>query len=142
MALTLFLLNLFVCFQQPQITYQEFELSKVGRGYSEHIRVTEDSIFVSRESRKQPALTGGFIRKTTREEWSRLVSLAASVKLQDLDKLTSPGLERASDGALHATLTILVKGGKPASHGFDSGRPNEMLQPLYEELSKIGNLKK
>ena len=121
--------------QSPDV--RQIEFSKETRGYQEHIRITPDSLNIYVED----AVRGNGSMKESRrleaQEWASLVSALEHVKLSELDKLVSPTMKRASDAAMHSTITITTKDGKTFSHGFDDDDPHKVLQPLVKAVREV-----
>lgn len=120
---------------------REFELSKVTRGYQEHVRITADSLHVFIENRKDEKASRSYSRVITKDEWTTLLSAAKELNLKDLPALPSPGMKRAADAALHATLTVYTKDGQSYSHGYDDEDPHKALQPLRKAIREISSQK-
>jgi hypothetical protein len=122
---------------QTNQSVREIELSKISRGYEEHIRVDADSLHVLIENRKSEKPSQSFSRKITTDEWATLVSIVKEIKLKDMPALVAPTMKRASDGAMHATLTVNTEDGKSYSHGYDDEDPHEALQPLRKAIREL-----
>jgi hypothetical protein len=120
-------------------TISEIELSKVSRGYEEHVRVNTDSIHVLIENRKGGKPSHSFSRKVSADEWTQLIKLTKTLKLTDIPALAAPTMKRASDAAMHATLTIYTQEGKSYSHGYDDENPHESLQPLRKAIRELSS---
>jgi hypothetical protein len=116
----------------------QLELSKESRGFNEHIRITADSVNVTKEDLKngKPSISKGW--KVAPEEWARLMEVVQSIKLKDLPALPAPSMKRASDAAMHATITVYTKDGKTYSHGYDDENPHPSLQELRKLIRNIG----
>jgi hypothetical protein len=126
---------------QTNQSIREIELSKVSRGYEEHIRVNADSLYVLIENRKGEKSSQSFSRKITADEWTALVTIVKEVKLKDIPALAAPTMKRASDAAMHATLTVNTEDGKSYSHGYDDEDPHEALQPLRKAIRELSSQK-
>jgi hypothetical protein len=124
------------CQQDPAI--REIELSKVSRGYAEHIRINPDSLHVLTENRKGNNPPESYSRKITKEEWTALIKIIQDIPLKDIPALTSPTMKRASDGAMHATITVYTTDEKSYSHGYDDEDPHKALQPLRKAIRELG----
>lgn len=120
---------------------REIELSKLARGYQEHIRINADSLHVLIENRKDERSSRSFQRPISHEEWSRLLHLVKDLKLKDLPALPSPTMKRAADAAMHATITIYTNDGQSYSHGYDDEDPHLVLQPLRTAMREIATQK-
>lgn len=113
---------------------RQIEFSKETRGYQEHIRITHDSLNIYVEDAVRGNGSQNESRTLDAHEWASLVSALEHVKLSELDKLASPTMKRASDAAMHSTVTITTTDGKTFSHGFDDDNPHEVLQPLLKAI--------
>ena len=116
---------------------KQIEFSKETRGYQEHIRLTADSLNIYAEDAVRGNGSTSESRKLEAQEWVSLVAALEHVKLSELDVLASPTMKRASDGAMHATITITTKEGKTFSHGFDDDNPHQVLQPLVKAIRQV-----
>jgi hypothetical protein len=121
--------------QAPVVT--QIELTKQSRGYQEAIRITADSVFVVAEDLKnsKPALR--YAREISDEDWTSLLSTIGSIKLKDIESLSSPTMKRASDAAMHAILKITTNDGSEYAHGYDDENPHESLQELRKKVREV-----
>jgi hypothetical protein len=126
---------------QSKIEIKEVEFSKVARGYEEHVRINADSVHVLVHDTRGEKSPVTFSRKTEREEWVKLMDIAKPIKLEELDKLASPTMNRASDGAMHGTLTFTSDRGKSYAHGFDDENPHDSLKPLLQAVRTMSGRK-
>lgn len=126
--------------QADQIT--QIELSQVSRGYSEHIRITSDSLFFSSEDRKSEGAAGRYGVAIDLPQWEHLMHVAAKLKLQDMNALPSPTMKRASDAAMHSTISITTKSGQSYSHGYDDEHPHEAIEPLRAAIRELADTHK
>lgn len=120
----------------------QIELSKVSRGYSEHIRITSDSLFFSSEDRKNEGKTGTYGIAIDPQQWEKLLQVASTLKLHELNRYPSPTMKRASDAAMHSTLTIATKAGATYSHGYDDEHPHEAVEPLRAAIRELADTHK
>ena len=127
--------NVSRCQSTSELT--RIELSKISRGYQEHIRLTPDSVNVFVESSLNPSQNTAYGRKITEAEWVSLVQTLEGVKLSDIPKLPSPTMNRATDAAKHSTITIQTKDGKEYSHGFDDENPNVALREMLRKIREV-----
>jgi hypothetical protein len=123
---------------QQEAVIREIELSKVSRGYAEHIRINPDSLHVLIENRKGNKPSESYSRKISKDEWTALIKTIQDVPLKDISALTSPTMKRASDGAMHATITVYTTDEKSYSHGYDDEDPHKALQPLRKAIRELG----
>lgn len=124
------------CQSTQQLT--RIELSKVTRGYEEYVRITADSVNVLISSSLDPTANTSYGKKITKEEWFSLVDALSAVKLSDIPSLPSPTMNRATDAAKHATITIETKDGRSFAHGYDDENPNDALKPLLKKIRAVG----
>ena len=117
------------------------ELSKTARGYQEEIRIGSDSIHVWVENNVAQKPPVKYSRKLDPGQWTRLINSFKAVKLPEIPVLPAPTMDRAHDGAKHATITISTKSGKSFAHGYDDEHPHEALQPLLKVIRELENVR-
>jgi hypothetical protein len=122
---------------QPADAVREIELSKVSRGYEEHIRITADSLHVFTEGRTGNKPSKNFSRKVMAEEWAAFVKTIKALSLKDLPALPSPTMKRAQDAAMHSTITIQTADGRSFAHGYDDEDPHQALKPLLKQIRAL-----
>lgn len=120
---------------------KQIEFSKVSRGYEEHVRIKADSVHVFVHDMRGDKAAVKFARKIEESEWIKIVEKTKSLKLNEIEKLPSPTMNRASDAALHGTLTITTGDDKSYSHGFDDENPHDLLKPLLGIVKEISGRK-
>jgi hypothetical protein len=125
--------------QTPVVT--QIELTKQSRGYQEAIRITADSIFVVAEDLKNGKPAIQYSHAIADGDWTKLVSSIGSLKLKDIPSLSSPTMKRASDAAMHSTLTITTNDGNSYAHGYDDENPHESLQQLRKSVREVSGKK-
>lgn len=119
---------------------REIELSKVSRGYEEHIRITPDSLYVFTENRMGEKPVTDFSRKVSEKEWTRLVEIVRIRPVKELRDLPSPTMKRAHDAAMHSTITIHMGDGTSVTHGYDDENPHSAFVPLLKEIRTISSV--
>lgn len=119
---------------------REIELSKVSRGYEEHIRITPDSLHVFAESKMGDKPVTDFSREVSENEWTRLVEIAGIRPAKELRDLPSPTMKRAHDAAMHSTITIHMTDGTTVTHGYDDENPHTAFVPLLKEIRKLSSV--
>ncbi len=133
------LLSIGFAIAQSQQVITQIEVSKMSRAFEEHVRITTDSLHIYIVNRKsgdpQPVMTS---RKLENGEWPKLVQSLGGISLQEISELPSPTMKRASDAAMHSTISITTKDGKSYEHGYDDENPNTALVPLLKEVRKVG----
>ncbi len=140
-SIGLLLLCCTLLWAQNKSDIKEIEFSKMSRGYEEHVRVNADSVHVLIHDARGEKAPVTFSRKTEREEWVSLMDIAKPIKLKEIDELPSPTMKRASDAAMHGTLTITDKSGRSYTHGFDDENPHDSLKPLLKQIREISGRK-
>ncbi len=119
---------------QP-VTIVQIEYSKESRGYQEHIRITPDSLTRFVDDREHTGTRQS--RHLEDQEWQTLLSTLEHVELEDIDQLVSPTALRASDAAMHSTLSITTSNGQTCTHGFDDENPHDVLKPLLKAVREL-----
>jgi hypothetical protein len=119
---------------------KQVEFSKISRGYEEHIRINADSLHVLIHDikREKPAIS--FSRETEKEEWINICQSLKDVKIKSLESLPAPSMNRASDAAMHGTLSVQL-GDAVYTHGFDDENPNDALKPLMKIVRGVSGRK-
>lgn len=130
LSFVLFFVSLSLLAQQApvhKIRYEAFT-----RGYQKAVEITPDSILIeesgTKSGKKQQALQPG--------EWEQFMSALEGIAPSDLPQMNAKGDNRASDAALHATLTITTDSGSYTSPTFDNYRAHPRLEPLMELIRK------
>jgi hypothetical protein len=123
------------------VIINRIELSKISRGYEEHVRITPDSVNVLVQSSLDPTLNADYGRKITQDEWANLVKTLDAIKLQNVASLPSPTMNRAMDAAKHSTITITTSNEKEYSHGYDDENPHDALKPLLRKIIETSGKK-
>lgn len=119
---------------------REVELSKVSRGYEEHIRITPDSLHVFTENKMGEKAVKDFSRKVSEKEWTRLVEIIRIRPVKELHDLPSPTMKRAHDAAMHSTITIHLADGTSVTHGYDDENPHGAFVPLLKEIRTLSSV--
>lgn len=122
---------------QSKMEIKQIEFSKISRGYEEHVRIKADSVHVFIHDLRGDKAPVNFSRMTEEAEWVGLMEILKSIKVNEIETLPSPSMKRASDGAMHGTLTLTEKTGKSYSHGFDDENPHDSLKPLLKAVREI-----
>ena len=123
---------------QPAKTINQIEVTKTSRGYQENVRLTRDSLIVYIENNVAGKAPMKHTRKLDPKEWTSLIQALDGVVLKDIPALPSPTMKRASDAAMHSTITISAEGGKTYAHGYDNEDPHQALKPLLKMVREIG----
>lgn len=126
---------------QKNSEIRQVEFSKVSRGYEEHVRIKSDSVHVFVHDIRGDKAAVKFARKIEESEWVRIVEAIKPVKVKEIEALPSPTMKRASDAAMHGTLTITTGDGKSYANGFDDENPHDSLKPLLKIVKEISGRK-
>ena len=127
-------------FGQPATEITEIELSKVSRGYEEHIRITTDSLHVFVESKMGEKPVKDFSRKVSEQEWTKLVEAIGTRPARELRDLPSPTMKRAHDAAMHSTITIHMADRTTVTHGYDDEHPHAAFVSLLKEIRALSSV--
>ncbi|HEY0743829.1 MAG TPA: hypothetical protein VGD40_20330 [Chryseosolibacter sp.] len=141
LSIGLLLLCCTLLWAQSKLDIKEIEFSKIARGYEEHVRVNPDSVHVLIHDVRGEKPATNFSRKLEKEEWVKLMDIAKSIKVSEIESLPSPTMKRASDAAMHGTLTLTTGKDKSYSHGFDDENPHDSLKPLLQAVREISGRK-
>jgi hypothetical protein len=126
---------------QNKSAIKQIEFSKISRGYEEHVRIKADSVHVLVHDIRGEKAPVNFSRKTEESEWTRLLEIMKTIKEKEIETLPSPSMKRASDAAMHGTLTVTTNSDKTYSHGFDDENPHDSLRPLLKAVREISGQK-
>jgi hypothetical protein len=141
LSIGLLLLSCTLLWAQNNAQITQIEFSKISRGYQEHVRIKADSVHVLIQDLRGDKGTVNFSRKTEEKEWITLQEIIKSIKVNEIEGLPSPSMNRASDSAMHGTLTLTTKAQKSYSHGFDDENPHDALKPLLKAVREISGRK-
>jgi hypothetical protein len=120
---------------------KQIEFSKVSRGYEEHVRIKSDSVHVFIHDTRGDKAAVKFARKIDESEWVKIIDAIKPVKIKEIETLASPTMNRASDAAMHGTLTLTAGDDKSYAHGFDDENPHDSLKPLLKVVKEISGRK-
>lgn len=126
---------------QHNAQIKQVEFSKISRGYEEHVRIKADSVHVLVHDIRGDKAPVNFSRKLEETEWVRLMDIVKAVKLNEIEALPSPSMKRATDAAMHGTLTITTNTEESYSHGFDDENPHDSLKALLKVVREISGRK-
>jgi hypothetical protein len=131
-----------VSFSQRKPTIKSVEFSKVSRGYEERVTITADSIHTwldNHREQKNPSSTANIMDS---KQWASIVDTVQGLNLRELPSLPSPTMKRATDAAMHGTITITTQDGTSYSHGFDDENPHIDLMPLLKKIKEVSGIDK
>lgn len=123
-------------FAQEQVV-ERIELQSATRGYKKIIEITPDSVLVREISYMSSNNPKEIRRATRRAEWEQLMKVLEAVELSALPGLQAPTKNRASDAALHSTLTITTPATTYQTPAFDNYRAHPKLQKLVELIQTV-----
>jgi hypothetical protein len=126
--------------RKPAIKSVEF--SKMSRGYEERVTITADSIHTwldNHRAQKNPSSTKSAIDS---KQWASLVENIQALNLREFSSLPSPTMKRATDAAMHGTITITTEDGSNYSHGFDDENPHINVMPLLKKIKEVSGVDK
>lgn len=126
--------GLFLTVQQEEAIH-EIRYESFARGYHKTIILRSDSIILQEQNSKTGDMEAD--RKTTEAEWKQLKQAIPDLPLASIAGLEAPTGKRASDRALHSTLTIKTSRGEYKSPEFDGYSPHKKLVPLVEQIMEI-----
>jgi hypothetical protein len=131
-----------VAFAQHKPTIKSIEFSKVSRGYEERVTITPDSIHTwmdNHRGQKNPSSTKSVMDS---KQWAGILDTIQGLNLKELSSLPSPTMKRATDAAMHGTITITTQDGTSYSHGFDDENPHIDLMPLLKKIKEVSGIDK
>ena len=103
---------------------------------SYEIKLTEDSIFVTKENLYETSKSYSFVMDS--KDWKRIKSTVQDIDLKIIDTFSSPTNQRAVDVACYDRITIMTKDNKEyRTQYFDGGRPMAIISTLYSQICKI-----
>lgn len=112
---------------------EEIRLSSSTRGYSKIITLRPDLFSLKIEGKEGKETS----RNATKAEWEQLVQALSGLPLNELDQLEPPSDKRASDRALHSTITIKTNKNEYSSRSFDNYSSPKQLVPLVEQIREL-----
>lgn len=131
-----FLFSAFCLFGQEG-NVERVELQSATRGYKKTVEITPDSVLI-RETSYMSSGSPKEVRRATRSaEWEQLMKALEGVTPAELPELQAPTKNRASDAALHSTLTISTPSATYQTPAFDNYRAHPSLQQLMEAIRKV-----
>lgn len=137
LSILFLLFSISVSFGQDTEKICEIRFESFTRGFQKSIVINSDSTIIHEKSMKGEDLE--VKRKSTAAEWDQLMKAIPDYPLSKLDQLESPTQERASDRALHATITIVTNKNEYKSAEFDDGKPHPKLIPLTKAIKSLEN---
>lgn len=80
-----------------------------------------------------------FIARTSAYEWSNFTSSIKNIDMNKLSELEAPTINRHTDRALYARLTIKTIGGTFQTQNFDERRPMKEIWSLLYQINNFIN---
>ena len=108
--------------------------TKQSRGFLDEVVISRDSVHGATENHRMPENARNYASSIGEDEWAKLMIALKDVSLKDVDGLQSPTMNRAHDGALHASIVITFEDGSSVSHSFDDENPHPDLRPLLDAI--------
>ena len=98
------------------------------RGYSTEIVLQDNTLKYFKNTRENRSLT------LTEEVKDSLNTLVKKINLNTINQLKAPSNEYQFDGAMYATVAVILNGKTYTSAGFDDDNPPKELIPLVNYL--------
>ena len=133
-----FLMIGFATRRQESDAVKEVTFQSSTRGYSETIRVTQDSVFIKKEDRSG---TSSKSYAVTKEQWKQVISSLQNLDLEEISNLSAPSQDRARDAALHSQIIISTGDNTYTSGTFDDHKAPKPLMPLMQVIDRLGKAK-
>lgn len=110
------------------VKYQAFSKSTF-----DYIIISKDKVLISKDKSLQK------IDKYTidSKDWTALNKLIEAIDTETIKDIIPPSTSYQVDGALHASLSILIGDVQYTSKGFDHGNPPESLEALVNKVLSI-----
>lgn len=105
----------------------------VSRGFFEEIKLENKKLTYCNDRNRKIYTTHTF----SEEDWETCLGLLSEININSLPKLVAPTSRRETDGAAHATLTVLTGATETQSSTFDHGYPPSSIKALVEKLLSI-----
>ncbi|MGQ2983721.1 hypothetical protein [Flavobacterium sp.] len=111
-----------------------FEYKAYTRGSNLSYVVTRDSI-VHKESMMGEVTT--YKDKTDSAEWDDLLAATEKISLEKMEIFEVPSKKHQFDGALAATLKVIVDGKEYQTATFDHGNPPAEIKDLVNDITGL-----
>ena len=122
-------------YSQKTTDVVKIEFTSMTRGFNKQIVITKDSVVTTSAGRGSDGQNKRI--KLNSKQWEHLMASMEEVSFSKIPDLKSPTEKRMYDGARHSTITITAADGTAVSHLFDDEMPNQKLQKLMKEISKL-----
>lgn len=137
LILTVFTVNSFLVFGQPDETIKEFSFQTGSMIGKKTIIIHEDSVFFETIRRTTPMDTTRIRKELPKSDWINLLNSIADQKFIDLIDLPSPTNLRAVDAASSSTLSITTDKARYDCGFFDNYQSHKKLAALMVLIQEI-----
>lgn len=111
--------------------------TKQTRGMVDELVISQDSVEGFVENHRMPESSHHYANGIDESQWAKVILSLKDVPLEDIDGLQSPTMNRAHDGAIHASIVITFEGGNTITHSFDDENPHPDLKPLLDAILEL-----
>lgn len=120
------------CSENQEMADATIEYKAMTRGYQLEIKLQNDSVFVSRQTRNDKVESN---RKLSEQEKNTIVSEVKKIDLETLAKLEPPSKKHQFDGAAAANLSVTSKGKTYTTKTFDHRNPPMEISDLVNKIT-------
>ncbi|MDB9948159.1 hypothetical protein OAV61_05705 [Flavobacteriaceae bacterium] len=113
---------------QQETAIQKINYKAMTRGYSTEIVLQDNTLKYFKNTKENRSLT------LTEEVKDSLNTLVKKINLNTINQLKAPSNEYQFDGAMYATVAVVLNGKTYTSAGFDDDNPPKELIPLVNYL--------
>jgi len=113
---------------QQETAFQKINYKAMTRGYSTEIVLQDNTLKYFKNTKENRSLT------LTEEVKDSLNTLVKKINLNTINQLKAPSNEYQFDGAMYATVAVVLNGKTYTSAGFDDDNPPKELTPLVNYL--------
>ncbi|MDB4496391.1 hypothetical protein N9290_04755 [Flavobacteriaceae bacterium] len=113
---------------QQETAIQKINYKAMTRGYSTEIVLQDNTLKYFKNTKENRSLT------LTEEVKDSLNTLVKKINLNTINQLKAPSNEYQFDGAMYATVAVILNGKTYTSAGFDDDNPPKELIPLVNYL--------
>lgn len=106
------------------------------RGTYKSITVSQQQVTVNNSRAKNPKMTF----PCSKDDWNEITRLLSNIDTSKLKDLKVPSTKSHYDGALGATLKLIVEGKEMSSPTFDHGNPPSEVVQLVNKLLSMGKM--
>ena len=113
---------------QQKAVFQKINYKAMTRGYSTEIVLQDNTLKYFKNTKENRSLT------ITEEIKDSLNTLIKKINLKTINQLKAPSNNYQFDGAMYATVAVVLNGKTYTSAGFDDDNPPKELTPLVNFL--------